>query len=96
MDMASLIVAISLPTTSNIAVWVMPMECANQRLPEFVPLRVVMIEAAMAVVVAVQQRRAARREAERQARIQMVRENLDRVMIINKELEASRARGPNS
>jgi hypothetical protein len=50
MDMASLILAVSLPATSNIAVWVVPMECANERLGLFVPLRIPMIGAAMAVV----------------------------------------------
>jgi hypothetical protein len=37
MDMASLILAVSLPAISNVAVWVVPMEFANERLGVFVP-----------------------------------------------------------
>jgi hypothetical protein len=50
MDMASLILAVSVSATSNIAVWVVPMECANEQLGVLVPLRILIIEATMAVV----------------------------------------------
>ena len=50
MDMASLILAVSLPATSIVAVWVVPMEFADERLGVFVPQRILMIGAAMAVV----------------------------------------------
>jgi hypothetical protein len=49
-------------------------------------LMLLVVIAALSIVLVVQQRRAARREAELQARIQMLGENLERAMTMNKEL----------
>jgi hypothetical protein len=50
-------------------------------------LILMVVIAALSVALVVQQRRAARREAESQIRIQMLGENFERIMILNKELE---------
>jgi hypothetical protein len=44
------------------------------------------VVAALAIALVVQQRRAARREAESQIRIQMLADNLERIMRWNKEM----------
>jgi hypothetical protein len=50
MDMASLILAVSMSATSAIAVWFVAMKNTNERLGASLPLRILMIAAAMALV----------------------------------------------